>query len=338
MLSAFLGQTPGLLDRRFLLHSFLPSLAFCTATIALLAGSPPGVTQTIRTWQALSPTARAGAVLTLLALAGVLAGILSGFRRATCRFFGGHWTGPAAAYAARHGVAWHQRRSRLLHQAPAFRDAALISYPPPTRPEEIQPTRLGNILRSAEQYPQLRYSMDAVLAWPRLYQVLPDRLTLNLAAARADLDAALGLSVLCILFGGVGAAEMLWEQGPWTWFLAFWWGGAFAAYVSYRSALTAAQVYAQHVRVAFDLHRGDLIRQLGDELPSSIAEERDYWYRLSQFWHRGIPREHLTAFTAPPPAASTTPAPPTRLCIPLTAWLGMPAALLGVAGAFALAR
>ncbi|CAM5322915.1 hypothetical protein [Streptomyces avidinii] len=337
MLGAFLGQTPGLFDRRFLLHLLLPSLGFCLSVSVVLAGSGLNIGQALRTWEGMSGSARALAGLALLLAAGLLASALSGCRTAICRLFEGYWTGFAAEAALRQGVAWHRRRCDALHRAPVSRDGALSRYPLPTRPEDFRPTRLGNVLRSAEQYPQVRYSMDAVVVWPRLYQILPDPMTATLAAARADLDAGLGLSVLCLLFGVVGAVEVLWEQGPWSWFLVLWWGGCFAAYLAYRSALAGASVYAQHVRVAFDLHRYDLIRQLGDEPPSSPEEERDYWYRLCQFWHRGIPRDHVRL-----PAASGSPLPAPvpdhtlRIPLPVSGYFWTLATALGVAGAVSL--
>lgn len=82
------------------------------------------------------------------------------------------------------------------------------------------------------------------------------------------------------------------------------WGGALLAWACYRGALNAAVVYGQHVRVAFDLHRADLLEALGEEPRPGPEAERERWRRICLFWHRGIPTHHES-----PPAQSPGTAP-----------------------------
>jgi hypothetical protein len=54
----------------------------------------------------------------------------------------------------------------------------------PLNEARLKPTRLGNVLAAAEEYPRQRYEMDAVLWWPRMVALMPDTF-------RTELDNAL---------------------------------------------------------------------------------------------------------------------------------------------------
>lgn len=57
-------------------------------------------------------------------------------------------------------------------------------------PNQLMPTRLGNILRAAEQRPLEKYGLDAIVCWSRLWLLLPDAVKKDLQEARADLNTA----------------------------------------------------------------------------------------------------------------------------------------------------
>ena len=67
---------------------------------------------------------------------------------------------------------------------------------------QLMPTRLGNILRAAEQRPLERYGLDAIICWSRLWLLLPDAVKKDLQEARADLNSAARVWLWSLLFIG----------------------------------------------------------------------------------------------------------------------------------------
>ena len=186
----------------------------------------------------------------------------------------------------------------------------------PSKPDRVLPTRLGNIIKAAEEYPadKGRYGMDAVFFWPRLIAVIPDAARADLSDARASMTLLLNVSTLAFLLG-LGsftalAAAMLHPAA------AFWAcgaGGLVLAALAYRSALAPGRIYAELVRAAFDLYRVDLLNQLKFALPDNLDEERALWDNLAQQMYRGAATnphvlDAARARTVNPPSQ---PSPPT---------------------------
>lgn len=160
----------------------------------------------------------------------------------------------------------------------------------PKEPEKALPTRLGNILKAAEEYPAYegRYGIDAVFFWPRLIAVVPDSTRANLSDARATFVLLLNVCTLALLLSvGVLAALVFAVIHPAVAFWASAASGAVLAYLMYRSALGPARVYGELVRATFDLYRGDLLNQLKLSEPASFAQERTLWSNLGQMMYRG---------------------------------------------------
>lgn len=186
----------------------------------------------------------------------------------------------------------------------------------PSKLDRILPTRLGNIIKAAEEYPadEGRYGIDAVFFWPRLIAVVPDAARGDLSDARASMALLLNVSTLAFLLG-VGsftalAAAMLHPAA------AFWAcgaGGLVLAALAYRSALAPGRIYAELVRAAFDLYRVDLLNQLKFGLPDSLTEERALWQNLGQQMYLGdatspdvLDAARARAVNPPPQPSPTT--------------------------------
>ena len=143
---------------------------------------------------------------------------------------------------------------------------------------QLMPTRLGNILRAAEQRPLERYGLDAIVCWSRLWLLLPDAVKKDLQEARADLNTAARVWLWSLLFIGWVA-------------LGAWWAapiGILSALFAYYSwALDAARTYGELIEAAFDLHRHLLYQSLRWNLPADPEVERRVGKELTAYLWRG---------------------------------------------------
>ncbi len=159
----------------------------------------------------------------------------------------------------------------------------------------VLPTRLGNLLRAAEEYAEHRYGLNAVLVWPRLWLLLPPEARETLALAYQRLLAAVrawawGLTFL--LVWTLLTAWLAWRSGGgWAWLapVAALGTGWLWMRLAYRLALARAAVFGELVRAAFDLYRLGLYDALGWPRPSP-EEEKEAGKRLTTFLWRG--QEH----------------------------------------------
>lgn len=313
------------LDRRFLLSALVPVLALA-GWLGLLVATPSA----LATWERQGAAERAmQVVLSIIALV-LAATLLSSQRDGVLRLFEGYWCGPLDRTLGELGRRHHRRRARRMAQRAVVGQAAFAAlrarYPSGGRDagEAVMPTALGNVLAAAEAYPWVRYRIDAVVVWPRLYPLLPDRVIGMVAAARADVD----FLAACSLFGitaSVAGGAIEWAQdAAWWQFAGALWAPAIVAGLCYAGALRAADTYADGIRVVFDLYRSELLRQLG-LLPDkglTAATEQQLWLDLSQFWYRGIPLGTKQVEPPSPAQQKAVSLPGSR--IPLWAWLSIP--------------
>jgi hypothetical protein len=164
-------------------------------------------------------------------------------------------------------------------------------------PGRYQPTRVGNTLRAGESRPVDKYGLDAVALWPHLWLLLPETARTELAAARGSLDTAVGAFIWGMLF-------VIFT--PWTPWAAV--AGLVVAAIAYRLWIPdRAEVYADLVEAAFDLHRGALYRQLRWPMPDNPQDERAKGRQLTAYLLRGASGTS-PSFTSPTPGAADRPA------------------------------
>lgn len=143
----------------------------------------------------------------------------------------------------------------------------LAGYPEPSR---ILPTRLGNALRRGEDLAGLSYNLPAVVVTPYIALVAPPEHVAYLDDQRAQLDAAIRLSLISLLATAL-AVGFLWSDGGWL-LIAL---GTYAlAYLSYRGAVVVAREYGVAVSTLITLNRFALYDTLHLAHPESTADER----------------------------------------------------------------
>jgi hypothetical protein len=214
----------------------------------------------------------------LLLLAGSTAAV-SFLQLSTIRFLEGYWPWPFRrlrfALARWRQERWQAKEDRwqvLAAKKPKERsaeelaefaglDAELGRYPEDKR--RWLPTRLGNVLRGAEDHSQVRYGLAMGVCWPRLWLLLPGdtREALTLARERLNGDARF----------------FVWAGLFFVWTAWAWWPPAVGTgllMIAYWAMLRAAGTYGDLLRAAFDLHRiGRTVkRKLAHGSPSTFFE------------------------------------------------------------------
>jgi hypothetical protein len=286
MLTSLGGGLLGLFGRRFLITAWLPSLLYW-AGFGSLVTTGTGWHQATGWW--LRQSAEFKVVLAGLALAWVtfFAYLLAAWTPLAIRLGEGYWPQhrPWSWLYQQRGETY-RTRLKSMQRDPGKFPRLYIDYP--MRENRVMPTRLGNILRSAEDHALERYQINAIVVWPRLYVLLPDQFIAAAAAAKTPLDLMAALAALASLFAVTGtavAAALL----PWYAALACFAGGVLITWLGYEGAVQAARPYGQLIRAAFDVHRGLLLDAMGWTRPPSYAAERRQWEQISHLWYQGAP-------------------------------------------------
>jgi hypothetical protein len=155
----------------------------------------------------------------------------------------------------------------------------------PINATEVLPTRLGNVVRSFEEYPRWQDGMSAIPLWPRLVAVIDKEYDARIEDAKSSLDFMLNCSLLSALLAGILAVTGL--LAPGRVHLGEWLAQVVvlgtAAYVFYTGSVSSAHAWGAQMRGAFDLYRGDLLAKLGyGWKPATRDEEREIWMSISR--------------------------------------------------------
>jgi hypothetical protein len=227
-----------------------------------------------------------GAAVSLVAGSAVIAEYLT---LPVLRLLEGYWPGPIARplrrLAGRRLVRSEERHQVLSGKA--YR-GELDDWSPLAAVEQrlhdlpgigsLMPTRLGNILRAAEDRPRDRYGLDPVVCWPHLWLLLDKGTQQELAQARKELDESARLWLWCLLFVG------------WTWWA--WWAplvtmiGCSATY--YGVILPRGRGYGLLMQATFDLYRQRIYQAVNWPFAEDPAAERVAGTELTTYLWRGI--------------------------------------------------
>ena len=290
-----------------------PALAFWLAG-AYLYGQGKGWRAVAKALESMPAPLQVLVLVVALLVVASSAAVVEALQEGMLRFMEGYWPrrlNPLWRRCVRRQEKHRQRirekldalAKRWSHLAPeevqeyARLDAERRAYP---RILPLLPTRLGNLLRAAEEHPQARYGLVTGVVWPHLWLILPEQARKDIAEAREHLNAAVRLCIWGLLFPVwlilalhgpyaplPSSVNLAWLStaainvliGGWPLFvgiLMMWWG--------YRRALVAAQVYGDLLRAAFDLYRDDLYDAL--KWPKG-EDEKKSGEALTQFLWRG---------------------------------------------------
>lgn len=286
MLSISLDKAGELLDRRFLIAWWFPTLIGVTVMIGMGIISY-GPDDCWSWWQQQDVSIQGWLACSTLLIVTILAYLFRVFVNPLVRFYEGYWP----FWTRRLVQKWvrarwlHWKRERAdaaqtdLSRYSALQDRLHHGYP--YQAERLLPTRLGNALRSAEDYPAVTYGMDAVFWWPRLFPLLPEAMRRKIEDALTPLLALLSVATLTIIAAMVGAISFLLARAGWWQSLAVLLAGLALSRVAYHGAVSQARSYGQAVRAAVDLYRFDLLTALHQSLPATPQEERDLWRQLA---------------------------------------------------------
>lgn len=315
-MTGLLSTISGQFTRNLILGSFLPALVFVALSMIFVVPVFPV------DWPLLKPFLSFGVegkVIALSFVTIVITGLLFNLNSPVIRFYEGYpwrdsWIGQlliqrkqkqfAVLRARRLGIGALLRE--IDTKDPRF--AALASKRDratrqlingfPSDKELIIPTRLGNVMRSFEEYPNRQYSIGAITVWPRLLAKVDKEYAAGLDDTKTSLDFMLNVSVLSFVSAAIITVAGWYYFPPSSLFYAA--GGASArslvltwlitifayltlGYLAYLAAIERAAAWGSRVKAAFDLYRGELLKQLGYERSNlPLNEERYLWDAISR--------------------------------------------------------
>lgn len=327
MLGTFLDKLSGFFDQRFIVIYWFPTF-IGLGLAAALATTLIGLSNTFALWFQLNPPIQILLGIVVLLIITVLASLFGTFTFPIVQFYEGYWP---ENWLTR--LMLNHQRSVMRSNLNKLKKIESKTEPKPDEkrtylfykhiqyhyfPREeayLKPTRLGNVLTAAEEYPNQLYRMDAVLWWPRMTTLMPEAFRSQIDSALTPMLITLNLSLVFTLVAIGGEIAVLATHWGWWWLTpgfandqwyipiivlathwGWWWlalitffGSLFLARVCYRAAVSQAVNYALLIRVAFDLYRFDVLKQMHIPLPGNLNEERHLWDALNKWIYYYMP-------------------------------------------------
>lgn len=278
MLGTFLEKLNIFFDRRFMIAYWSPIFIGLGLMVGLI-GSLIGFSTALAWWDKRNGTEQILLGVSVLLVITVLAYLLETLSIPLLRLYEGYWPkGRLTSWA------WTLQETRKKKSSDPIRYHNF-----PRDSNRMKPTRLGNMLASAEEYPHQLYQLDAVLWWPRLVALMPEIFRTQVDTALTPMLAMLNLSMILILLALGGGIAVIVIHWLWWVFLVTVLGGLLLAWVCYRAAISQAGDYCVAVQVAFDLYRYDVLKQMHIPLPDNLFEERLLWDLLNKWLYTYAP-------------------------------------------------
>jgi hypothetical protein len=277
------------LDSSFLTASWLPAFFAVLGNIALfiMVVGPDAVVAWLYNLDSFEETIVAVIILVVITMVGLLLRALS---FVTVGFFVGEllprsvaaWSTRSQQRARSHaqnlpGDANNSSAHPLREQV---RQLVIQRYPQDET--ALRPTRLGNTLAAGAEYPWNIYAMDGLLWWPHLTPVLPSYVSDPLEGAQSRLLGLLNLSLVFAVIACEAVVVLGLVGQQWTAALGVAVGGGVLAWLGYMAAVSQALEVTSQIRVAFNLYRQEILKQMGLAIPDTVVEERALWQSVTQ--------------------------------------------------------
>jgi hypothetical protein len=292
MLDKFWESISTDLAKRWIEYIFGPAFLFWFGGLAIYTWQT-GWQKVLTNLQLLKPIEQVLFVIITFLVLAFSSILVHTFRFPVLRLLEGYWPWPFNFFSSKiiayRQLTFHKKYNDLHHlkayeskdeldftQRSRLAQLEVWAHWNPTKPNDLLPTALGNIIRSREQSPADRYGLDAMVCWPRLWALLPENVRDDLTKARNSLDQMIELWLWGLLF----FIFIAWT--PWVLVLGLLWVG-----ITYNMSLQAAMTYGELLESSFDLYRLSLYDALGWPRPQNREEEKANGYSLTEFLWRG---------------------------------------------------
>lgn len=170
----------------------------------------------------------------------------------------------------------------------AWADFGDVELTMPLREEDLLPSKLGNVLRASEQYPE-KYGITAgINLWTRLAVLLPSEMSNQLEEKNNNILFLLNSSllsyshfVIAIIISISHINEKTGDVSMKHLVLAIFF--FIVGYSLYILTIPVAKTMGLLIRSSFDLYRFDLLKQLNYPIPTSLSQEQRLWWKISDF-------------------------------------------------------
>lgn len=289
----------------------LPTALAIGVLVFLVAANAPSNPLTLDTIQTGAAAIGAIGVIIILAVSAAVAISLQPLQFRLVQLLEGYWPARFPRWIARLGVRLEMgRRDRISSRLQSTRrptsEAATITSRERKQSAETQlrqrfpaddrllPTALGNALRAAEDSVGKRYGLESVVVWPRLFQVLPEKVRAGVDDEVTQLDVSVRLTVTWTAAGVISWFLLLrdWSslvENP-LWVLVP--VGIFVlARLSYQSAVESAIAHGGDLEVAVDLYRARVIDAMRLRPTTSLQQEIHLFSELTELFQSTSPSD-----------------------------------------------
>lgn len=198
-----------------------------------------------------------------------------------------------------------QYELRALEMQKNLIASELILNYPSQQTWRVLPTKLGNVIASAEEYSGHLYGLDSVTMWPFLVPILSDRGYASfIEREKATFDFLLNMSVITVVFGfELFYVDILLSRFHLGYSVTKLLIAILVAFLFYITSIQGALAWGHTIRTALVMFRDDLRVKLGIAAPSKYYDERFLWKQASRFFrdHDVTPGNYIFDYGADHP-------------------------------------